>query len=358
MKRDYYEVLGVSRTADEREIKKAYRQLAMELHPDRNPSPEAEDKFKEASEAYEVLSDAQKRRVYDRAGFDGLRSQGFSGSSGAGVEDIFSSFGDIFGDLFGFGQRRSGGGPGRGADLRYDLTLDFHEAAFGCKKEVTLDKQVACDHCHATGAEPGSPPARCATCNGRGQVVHGQGMFLVSTPCPECRGRGFINTNPCQSCHGEARVHKKSDFMVQVPAGFDDGIHLRYPGEGEPGTQGGPAGDLYVAVHVQPHATLKRDGEDVITELNISIVEAALGCEREITGVEGPETIEVPKGTQPNDVISLRRKGVPKLRGGGRGSLHVVCKVEVPRNLDAKQRKALEDFAVAMGQPKKRSLFS
>ncbi len=358
MKRDYYEVLGVSRTADEREIKKAYRQLAMELHPDRNPSPEAEEKFKEASEAYEVLSDAQKRRVYDRAGFDGLRSQGFSGFSGVGVEDIFSSFGDIFGDLFGFGQRRGGGGPGRGSDLRYDLTLDFHEAAFGCKKDITLDKQVACDRCHATGAEPGSPPARCVTCNGRGQVVHGQGMFLVSTPCPECRGRGFINTNPCQSCRGEAHVHKKTDFTVQVPAGFDDGIHLRYPGEGESGAQGGPAGDLYVAVHVQPHPTLKRDGEDVITELNVSIVDAALGCEREITGVEGPETIEVPKGTQPNDVITLRRKGVPKLRGGGRGSLHVVCKVEVPRNLTSKQRKALEDFATSMGQPKKRSLFS
>lgn len=357
MKRDYYEVLGVSRTVDERELKKAYRKLAMELHPDRNPSPEAEEKFKEASEAYEVLSDAQKRRIYDQAGFDGLRNQGFSGFSGVGVEDIFSSFGDIFGDLFGFGQRRGGGG-GRGNDLRYDLTLDFHEAAFGCKKEIVLERHVGCERCGSTGAEPGSPPARCVTCNGRGQVVHGQGMFLVSTPCPECRGRGFINTNPCHTCQGEMQVRKKSDFTVQVPAGFDDGIHLRYPGEGEPGSRGGPPGDLYVAVRVRQHPSLKRDGEDVIAEVTISMVEAALGCEREIDGVEGKETIDIPKGTQPNDVITLKRKGVPKLRGGGRGALHVVCKVEVPRVLNAKQRKLLEDFAATAGTPKKRSLFS
>ena len=355
MRRDYYEVLGLERTADEREIKRAYRKLAMDFHPDRNSSPEAEERFKEASEAYEVLSDPDKRRVYDRAGFDGLRNQGFSGFSGVGVEDIFSSFGDIFGDLFGFSQRRSRGS--RGADVRYDLTLDFHEAVFGCKRELTLDQHALCERCHGEGAEPGSQPVRCSTCAGRGQVVHGQGLFLVSTPCPDCRGQGIKQSNPCTSCRGECRVRVQRKVEVNIPAGFDDGVSLRYGGEGEPGLRGGSPGDLYIVVRVRPHATLKRDGDDLIAEATVGMVEAALGTEITVEGADGPEKIDIPKGTQPMDVITLKRKGVPRPRSGGRGNFHVVVRVEIPKSLSSKQRKLLEEFAETTEQ-KKRSLFS
>lgn len=362
MKRDYYEVLGVSKTADDREIKKAYRALAMQFHPDRNDSAEAEGKFKEASEAYEVLSDANKRRTYDRGGFDGLRNQGFSGFSGQGVEDIFSSFGDIFGDLFGFGQRGGGGGgrsqaAQRGSDLRYDLTLKFEEAVFGCSKEIQVDQLLACDTCKGSGAAAGSKPSRCQTCAGRGQVVHGQGLFLVSTPCPDCHGKGAKQSNPCLDCDGEGRKQAQRSLTVTIPAGFDSGMSLRYTGEGEPGAMGGPAGDLYIAVRVRAHSTLKRDGEDLIAEVPISMMEAALGADIEIEGVEGPEKVQVPKGTQPMDVVTLKKRGVPRLRGGGRGNLHVVCRVEVPRSLTSKQRKMLEEFQATF-DTKKRKLFS
>lgn len=357
MRRDYYEVLGVARTADEREIKKAYRKLAMDFHPDRNPSPDAENKFKEASEAYEVLSDPDKRNIYDRAGFDGLRNQGFSGFSGVGVEDIFSSFGDIFGDLFGFSQRPRRPGVQRGADLRYDMVLEFEEAAFGCKKEIQLDQHVACERCQGNGAEPGSQPLRCNTCNGRGQVVHGQGLFLVSTVCPDCHGQGQRQSNPCSSCHGQGKARARRTVTVTIPPGFDDGMSLRYVGEGEPGMRGGPGGDLYVAVRVKAHRSLKREGEDLIAEVSLNMVEATLGTEIAVDGLDGPETVDIPKGTQPMDVITIKRKGVPRLRGGGRGNLHVVCRVEIPRSLSAKQRKILEEYAATLDQ-KKRSLFS
>ena len=357
MRRDYYEVLGVSQTADEREIKRAYRKLAMEFHPDRNTNADAEEKFKEASEAYEVLSDPEKRRIYDRAGFDGLRNQGFSGFSGVGVEDIFSSFGDIFGDLFGFSQRARRSTAQRGADLRYDMVLEFEEGAMGCKKEIQLDQHVACDRCQGSGAEPGSQPIRCNTCNGRGQVVHGQGLFLVSTTCPDCNGQGAKQSNPCQSCQGDGRTRARRNVTVNIPPGFDDGMSLRYAGEGEPGARGGPAGDLYVVARVKPHKSLKRDGEDLVAEVGITMVEAALGTTIEVEGLDGAESVEIPKGTQPMDVITIKRKGIPRLRGGGRGNLHVVCRVEIPRQLNAKQRKILEEFA-ANSEQKKRSLFS
>ncbi len=349
MKRDYYEVLEVAKNADERTIKKAYRRLAMAFHPDRNPGPEAEEKFKEASEAYEVLSDAKKRSIYDRAGFEGLRSQGFSGFSGAGVEDIFSSFGDIFGDLFGFGQRRRGAAQQRGADLRYDMEIDFNEAVFGCEKEEQLEQLVACERCEGKGAEPGSKPLRCGTCAGRGQVVHGQGMFLVSTTCPHCHGQGVKQSDPCKSCRGDGRTRAERTLKVSIPAGFDDGMSLRYAGRGEPGGQGGPAGDLYVAVRVRPHPTLKRDGDDVVAELDVDMVQAALGTELSVEGLQGPEKVSIPAGTQPDAVVSLKKRGVPRLRGGGRGSLHVVCRVRVPRELSRKQRKLLQEFAAAGG---------
>ena len=357
MRRDYYEILGLPKGADASDIKRAYRKLAMEFHPDRNPSPEAEEKFKEASEAYEVLSDGQKRQVYDHAGFDGLRNQGFSGFSGVGVEDIFSSFGDIFGDLFGFGQQRRRGGAARGSDLRFDMVLDFNEAVFGCTKEIVLEQFVPCERCHGNGAEPGSTPLRCSTCAGRGQVVHGQGLFLVSTTCPQCHGQGSKQSNPCTSCQGDGRAPSRRTKKVTIPEGFDDGISLRYAGEGEPGTRGGPAGDLYVAVRVRPHATLKRDGDDLIAQAIVPMASAALGCEVSVEGVDGPVSVEIPKGTQPQDVITLKRKGVPRLRGGGRGNLHVQCRVEVPKSLTAKQRKILEEFQGTVAD-KKRGIFS
>jgi molecular chaperone DnaJ len=360
MRRDYYEVLGVAKSADDKDIKKAYRRLAMDFHPDRNKDPEAEEKFKEASEAYEVLSDPNKRKVYDRAGFEGLRGTGFTGFSGVGVEDIFSSFGDIFGDLFGFSAagRPRRGGAHRGADLRFELAIDFNEAVFGCQKEATLDQYIACGECDGSGAEPGSQILRCPTCQGRGQVVHGQGLFLISTPCPDCQGQGQRATNPCKACSGEGRARARRTVTVNIPAGFDDGMSLRYAGEGEPGSRGGPAGDLYIGVRVRPHESLKRDGDDLYTEVVISMVQAALGDSLTIDGVDGAETVEVPKGTQPGDVITLRKKGVPRLRGGGRGDLHAVMKVEIPKNLTAKQKELLEQFAGEKSESKKRRLFS
>lgn len=358
MPRDYYEVLGVARDADDKAIKRAYRKLAMEFHPDRNKSAGAEEKFKEASEAYEVLADPQKRRIYDRGGFEGLRGTGFTGFSGVGVEDIFSSFGDIFGDLFGFGQRsRRQSAAMRGADLRYDLTIDFEEAVFGCQKEITLEQYVPCESCQGSGTEPGSQPVRCPTCQGRGQVVHGQGLFLISTPCPDCGGQGVKQTHPCRTCHGEGRTRARRTAAVRIPAGFDDGMSLRYAGEGEPGLRGGPPGDLYVAVRVRPHKSLKRDGDDLIAEVVVPMAQAALGGSVTVQGVEGAEEVEVPGGTQPGEVITLKKKGVPRLRGNGRGDLHIVVKVEIPRSLSARQRELLEEFG-SQGEPKKRRLFS
>lgn len=361
VKRDYYEVLGVARDAEARDIKRAYRKLAMDYHPDRNSGPEAEEKFKEASEAYEVLSDAQKRATYDRGGFDGLRNQGFSGFSGANVEDIFSSFGDMFGDLFGFGRRGGNGGQARpqrtrGSDLQVALSLSFEEAAFGCKKEVRLHQRMPCGTCTGSGAAAGSEPQRCATCAGRGQVVHGQGVFLVSTTCPECQGQGMRHSKPCADCKGDGRKAQERSVQVSIPAGFDDGMTLRYTGQGEPGARGGPGGDLYVSVQVAEHDTLKREGDDLILELPVSFPDAALGTKVTVKGLDGDEHLAVPAGTQPNQVLTVKNKGVPRLRGGGRGDLHVVCTLEVPRSLNSKQRKLLEEFA-ALAKPKKRGLF-
>jgi molecular chaperone DnaJ len=358
MPRDYYEVLGVSRDADDKAIKKAYRKLAMDFHPDRNKAADAEEKFKEASEAYEVLSDEQKRRVYDRGGFEGLRGTGFTGFQGVGVEDIFSSFGDIFGDLFGFGQRsRPRSSAQRGSDLRYDLVLEFEEAVFGCQKEITLEQLVPCETCTGSGTEPGSQAIRCQSCQGRGQVVHGQGLFLISTTCPDCAGQGIKQTHPCKACRGEGRTRARRTASVRIPAGFDDGMSLRYAGEGEPGLRGGPPGDLYVAVRVRPHKTLRRDGDDLVAEITVPMVQAALGTTLTVAGVEGPEDVQIPGGTQPGDVISLKKKGVPRLRGNGRGDLHIVVKVEIPRSLTAKQRELLEELGT-LGETKKRRLFS
>lgn len=359
MQRDYYEVLGISRDADDREIKNAYRRLALEYHPDRNDSPDAEEKFKEASEAYEVLSDPKKRDLYDRAGFDGLKNQGFSGFGGMGVEDIFSSFGDIFGDLFGFGtRRRPGGSQRRGPDVYRHMEIDFEEAVFGTEREIELEQQMQCETCDGRGVEPGTQMAHCPTCQGRGQVVHGQGLFLISTPCPDCQGAGVKPTNPCVDCEGDGRRFGTRKVNVRIPAGFDDGMALRYSGEGEAGVRGGPPGDLYINVHVKPHDSLERRGDDLYAQLDIDMVQAALGAELTVQGVDGEEKVKVPAGTQPDDVITLRKKGVPKLRGGGRGHLHVVCKVHIPTSLSHKQKKLLEEFAGLDTSAKKRRLFS
>ena len=356
MPRDYYEVLGVGKDASAADIKKAYRSLAMKYHPDRNSGAEAEEKFKEASEAYEVLSDDGKRQVYDRAGHAGLKNQGFSGFSGAGVEDIFSSFGDVFGDLFGFGARGGArGGPRRGPDLRYDMAVDFEEAVFGTSKDVLLDKMETCDTCDGSGARDGSQPERCGTCQGRGQVVHGQGLFLVSTTCPQCQGAGMTQTDPCRTCNGQGTTRRSKTVTIKIPPGFDDGMSLRYAGEGEPGDRGGPPGDLYVAVHVRPHKTLRRDGDDIIATAPVDMATAALGGELEIRSVDGQETIKVSSGTQPGQVVTVKGKGAPRLRGGGRGDLHVVCDVKIPKRLSSKQKKILEEFAAAT---KKKGIFS
>jgi molecular chaperone DnaJ len=357
VRRDYYEVLGVERSASDKDIKTAYRKLAMEFHPDRNASPDAEEKFKEASEAYEVLSDPQKRSLYDRAGFDGLRGAGFSGFQGVGVEDIFSSFGDIFGDLFGFGQRARRGGVQRGADLRYDLDIDFEEAVFGTEKSIEVDQHVACDTCSGSGAATGSKLVTCSTCHGRGQIVHGQGLFLISTTCPACHGRGASQSEPCKTCSGSGRMRARREVKVRIPAGFDDGMSLRYAGEGEAGPRGGPPGDLYVAVTVRPHKTLRREGNDLICEVTLDMARAALGGELTVQGIDGEEVVDVPKGTQYGDVVTIKRKGVPHLRGNNRGDLHVLFRVETPKNLTSRQRELLEEFAGLSGG-KKRRLFS
>ncbi len=360
--RDYYEVLGVAKDADAKAIKRAYHKLALEFHPDRNQAADAEAKFKEASEAYEVLSDGDKRRIYDTAGFAGLKNTGFSGYGGVGIDEIFSNFGDLFGDFFGFGggRPRRPGGARRGRDIRLELTLDFEEAVFGCTKDLDVEQYAPCKRCDGSGAEPGSRPERCATCQGRGQVVHGQGMFLISTTCPDCRGQGSRIGEKCRDCDGEARELEERQLHIKVPAGFDDGMSLRYAGEGEPGVKGGPTGDMYVFARVKPHATLRREGADLIAEVTLNMADAALGTEVEIDGAEDKETVKVPKGTQPNDVITLRRRGVPRLRGSGRGDLHVICRVEIPRSLTSKQRRLLEEFAglKETKKKKKRGLFS
>jgi len=359
--RDYYDVLGVGRDAQPPEIKKAYRKLAMEFHPDRNPDAEAEAKFKEASEAYEVLSDDQKRQTYDRFGHDGLRSSGFSGFQGAGIDEIFSSFGDIFGDLFGMGggrgRRSSRSGPARGRDIRAEMVIDFDEAIFGCKKEAEIEQNVACDGCDGSGGAAGSLLTSCSTCQGRGQVMHGQGMFLIGTTCPDCGGQGRMHQTPCSDCSGSGVTRARRTVNVKIPAGFDDGMSLRYTSEGEAGARGGPSGDLYVHVRVRPHEFIKREGDDLYCEVGVDMVQAVLGGEIEVKTVDGPEEVMIPTGTQPNDIITLKRKGSPRLRGGGRGNMHLICKVEIPTKINSKQRKLLEEFASIKGSKKKR-LFS
>jgi molecular chaperone DnaJ len=350
-KRDYYEVLGVNRDADGDAIKKAYRRLAMKYHPDRNSDdPAAEEKFKEASEAYEVLSDEEKRSAYDRFGHAAVEP-GSGGFQGGGFEGSFSDiFGDVFGDIFGGGGSRSRGGPQRGADLRYSLQLDLEQAVRGDKIEIRVPILAACEDCKGTGAKPGSSPTTCSDCKGAGQVRVSQGFFTLQQTCPRCRGQGRIITDPCRSCHGAGRVEKRKTLSVRIPPGVDTGDRIRLSGEGEAGPMGGPAGDLYVQVEVRTHAIFARDGRDLHCEVPISYADAALGGELEVPTLDGRVKLKIPAGTQTGKLFRLRGKGVVPVRGGGPGDLLCRVAVETPVNLTSRQRELLEELRNSMKQ--------
>jgi len=344
-KRDYYEVLGVQRNATENEIKKAYRQLALQYHPDRNPGDkEAEEKFKEAAEAYEVLRDQEKRSLYDRFGHEGLRGTGFTGFSG--FEDIFSSFGSIFEDFFGFGSRtRSRTAPQVGADLRYDFKISFLDAAFGKEKTIELEKMETCEPCQGSGAKSGSAPETCPICKGRGQVMHSQGFFSISTTCPQCRGEGSIIKNPCAKCKGTGKVRKKKSVSVKIPGGVENGTRLRLTGEGEEGVRGGPPGDLYVVLFVEEHDFFGRQGDDVTCQVPVSFPQAALGAEIEVPTLESTEKLTISRGTQSGEVFRLKGLGIPHLRGFGRGDQYVQIVVKTPTKLTKRAEELLRELA-------------
>jgi len=346
-KRDYYEVLGVARTASAKEIANAYRKLALKNHPDANPNnAEATERFKEAAEAYEVLSDAETRARYDQFGHAGVDG---GGTHFHEVEDIFEAFGDIFsgglfGDLFAGGRRR-GRRVRRGADLRCETTLELEEAARGVTKTVTFPRPKACATCGTTGVKPGSSKEPCRRCGGKGQVVQSAGILRVQTTCPGCQGSGAIITDPCQDCHGRGFVQAKVTLEVAIPAGIENGMRVRLPGEGEPSPDGGPPGDCYCFVTVRPHALFERDGNHLILRLPISYTQAALGARVEVPTLKGPQELQLPAGTQPGDVFRLRSEGLPDLRGGGRGDLLVQTFIEVPRKLSAEQEAVLRELA-------------
>jgi len=350
---DYYQILGVERVASESDIKKAYRKLAVQHHPDRNNgSKESEEKFKELAEAYGVLSDPPKRELYDRYGKDGLRGAGYQPGFSS-VEDIFSSFGNIFEDIFGFGFGGGGGGgrtrgrrgTQRGADLRYDLELEFHEAILGIKKDIQVVRPVTCDTCKGTRAAPGSSSKTCGRCRGSGQVVQNQGFFSVATTCPGCRGEGEVLEKPCPDCRGAGLVEKEKALTLTIPAGVDSGTRMRLNGEGQFGLKGAPPGDLYVIIRVLPDERFVRDQDDLHLECDIDFVQAILGAEVEIPLVEGKKSIEIPRGAQPGDTVVFRGEGVAHLQGHGRGDLVVHLRVNIPRKLSGEQEDLLRQYA-------------
>ncbi|GAA4495960.1 molecular chaperone DnaJ [Pseudaeromonas paramecii] len=345
-KRDYYEVLGVERSADEKDIKKAYKRLAMKLHPDRNRgSNDTEEQFKEVKEAYEILSDPQKRAAYDKFGHAGVDpNMGAGGGAGFGGADFGDIFGDVFGDIFGGGGARRAQRPSRGADLRYNLELSLEEAVRGISKEIKVPTLVGCDECHGSGAKPGSQPQTCPTCHGSGQVQMRQGFFAVTQACPHCRGKGKIVTDPCRKCHGEGRYQKTKTLSVKIPAGVDTGDRIRLAGEGEAGENGAPAGDLYVQVHVKEHPIFVRDGNNLYCEVPISFTNAALGGEVEVPTLEGRLKLKIPPETQTGRMFRMRGKGVRSLRSGVEGDL--ICKtvIETPVNLSESQKELLRQL--------------
>jgi molecular chaperone DnaJ len=349
-KRDYYEVLGVARSASDGDLKSAYRKLAMKYHPDRNPGDKkAEEEFKLAAEAYAVLADADKRSMYDRFGHAGVSS---AAGAGAGFDpSVFAEFGDFadilgnmfgFGDLFG-GRRRSG--PQRGADLRYDIEITFEESAEGADKTIQIPRSEACEKCHGSGAAAGSSPTTCPQCRGRGQVHFQQGFFTVSRTCPQCRGEGRVIAKPCPECHGAGAVTRERKLTVKIPAGIAHGQQLRLQEEGESGARGGPAGHLFVVVHVKEHEFFRRDGNNLFCEVPVNFTTVALGGEIQVPTLNGTETVKVAEGSQTGTTLRLRGKGMPDVSGRGRGDLFATIQVRTPRKLSKDQRRLLEQLA-------------
>jgi len=344
-KRDYYEVLGVSRSATPEEIKKAYRRLARQYHPDVSDAPDAEARFKEINEAYQVLSDPEKRATYDRFGHAGPGGVGFGFDFG--FRDPFEIFEEVFGRGFGF-RTSTRRGPRRGADLRYDLHLTFEEAVFGCEKEIEVTRYEVCPECHGSGAEPGTSPVRCSECNGTGQVRRVQrsilGSFVSVTTCPVCQGTGETIPIPCSRCGGEKRIYVTRHLSVTIPPGVDHGTQIRLAGEGEMGERGGPPGNLYVILDVEPHPIFQRRDDDILVELQINVAQAALGAEVSVPTLEGEERISIPPGTQSGTVLRLRNKGVPHLRRNGRGDELVLVRVAVPTRLTREQKRLFQEL--------------
>ena len=348
-KRDYYEILGVPKSAEEREIKKAYKRLAMKYHPDRNQDDKnAEEKFREVKEAYEILTDDQKRAAYDQYGHAAFEQGGMGGGGFGQGADFGDIFGDVFGDIFGGGRRQR---SSRGADLRYNMELTLEEAVRGVTKEIRIPTLEECEVCDGTGAKSGSKPQTCPTCHGQGQVHMRQGFFTVQQACPHCQGRGTIIKDPCNTCHGHGRVEKNKTLSVKIPAGVDTGDRIRLTGEGEAGENGAPAGDLYVQVQVKQHAIFERDGSDLHCEVPINFAMAALGGEIEVPTLDGRVKLKVPAETQTGKLFRMRGKGVKSVRGGAQGDLLCRVYIETPVNLNDKQKKLLRELEESFGGP-------
>ncbi len=358
-KRDYYEVLGVQKGASDAELKKAYRNLAKKYHPDVNPgNKEAEAKFKEANEAYEVLSDPQKRSRYDQFGHAGTDPNGFGGGAGGFSDFDFGGIGDIFetffgGSGFGGGRSRSKRGPQKGADIKYSMEISFEEAAFGIEREINVSRMEVCSKCTGTGAKPGTNASTCQHCNGTGQVQIKQntpfGQFINTKTCDVCKGEGKIITDPCPACNGKGKLRNNVKLKINVPAGIDDGQTISLRGEGDPGSKGGPNGDLFLNIRVKPHPLFKRQGNDVVCEVPITFTQAALGAELEVPTLDGKVKYTVPEGTQTGSVFRLKGKGIPFLRGNGRGDQYVKVNIDVPKKLNEKQKALLKEFAELSG---------